>query len=833
MAVQYSIQKMVSDGTLSTIALGIQYLQRNDIYIRIDGEETPQSGAPSGYTWSFINNTTLKILPVVPNGVEVVVYRRTDVDAMYNIYSQNAQFDEATIDENNQQLLYIAQEYLEQGIPGAGVASLEYVSTVAGVNYYRFKLTDGSYTPVFGVPDGTVALRTELAASGGVALLGYAGGMTLADLIATEPSVITPYITVAPTHKEGFQNAINAGSIRIPAGSNITISGDITIPANRLIIVDFGATITSNGRFTAYGVNNVHWRVGGKLLSVGMTDAPAKSGWPNTGEGTQNGNERAFIEFGGVIFGGNDGVDYSFHLSNTGVLAGDWVGTPNASDIPRIVNRKGVAAWNCSNVDFVLDGEVYGFEGETVYWFSRSADAKNVYMRAKNLHDCRFNGVNVNARNAFENIKIEASNTKNTYQGIESSAGDVIDCTDHGSFKAIYAGQGAGGKSRKISGNKSYDCKGTPFSIVYNRNFEGSGRVRNVTVTDNHAFDPADGFIAAGDIDGIQMHSNTCTRLKAGRFLQVTGCIDGAVTGNLNVSPAAGTAHIYRADNTAVAFSGNDKSFPGNDYTAVDTKSNGFIGGKSSSIMTHGNRENFQDLYCQPDLTGVGGEYRYSYGDAIGFIGATTCTALTQFDGSGATAEWRVNNLKYNTGDVLGTSLRITHQGHVLPGTNGTQNVGSAVLPWNQVFAAVGTIQPSDRRIKEQIEDIPDLALDAYGSIAHKRFKYKAAVGEKGEDARWHTGLIAQDIKEAFAAVGLDATEYGLLCYNSWPDIYEPVFEEVEEDGKLVMKDTGNTRLVMAAGDRWSIRPDECNFMEAAYQRRELKRLSGLVNSLR
>ena len=115
MTVQYSTQKMVSDGTLSTIALGIRYLQRNDIYMRIAGEETPQSGAPSGYTWSFINNTTIKILPVVPNGVEVVVYRRTDIDAMYNIYSQNAQFDEATIDENNQQLLYIAQEYLEQG----------------------------------------------------------------------------------------------------------------------------------------------------------------------------------------------------------------------------------------------------------------------------------------------------------------------------------------------------------------------------------------------------------------------------------------------------------------------------------------------------------------------------------------------------------------------------------------------------------------------------------------------------------------------------------------------------------------------------------------------
>jgi len=155
MTTEYSIQKMVSDGTLSTIALGIQYLQRNDIYIRIAGEETPQSGAPSGYTWSFINNTTLKILPVVPNGVEVVVYRRTDVDAMYNIYSQNAQFDEATIDENNQQLLYIAQEYLEQGIPGAGVDTIEFLRNDGYYSYYRIKRTDGSYTDEFIVPSAS------------------------------------------------------------------------------------------------------------------------------------------------------------------------------------------------------------------------------------------------------------------------------------------------------------------------------------------------------------------------------------------------------------------------------------------------------------------------------------------------------------------------------------------------------------------------------------------------------------------------------------------------------------------------------------------------------
>lgn len=147
-----SIQELVSDGTLSTVVLGIEYLQRNDIYMRIDGVETPQSGAPSGYTWNFIDNSTIRVLPVVPSGITVVIYRRTDLDAMYNIYSQNAQFDEHTIDENNQQLLFIAQEYFEQAVTAKGIVSIEYISEDETNAYYRFVLADGTYTNSFAIP---------------------------------------------------------------------------------------------------------------------------------------------------------------------------------------------------------------------------------------------------------------------------------------------------------------------------------------------------------------------------------------------------------------------------------------------------------------------------------------------------------------------------------------------------------------------------------------------------------------------------------------------------------------------------------------------------------
>lgn len=159
MAVQYSTQHYVSDGTLSTIVLGIKYVLRTNIYLRIDGVETPQTGASSGYTWSFLDATTIKVLPIVPIGITVEVYRRTDITGMYNVFSQNAQFDEGTIDENNTQLLYIAQEYLEQGLPGVGIAALEYVRSEPSYEIYRFQRSDGTYFPEFPIPADTAALE--------------------------------------------------------------------------------------------------------------------------------------------------------------------------------------------------------------------------------------------------------------------------------------------------------------------------------------------------------------------------------------------------------------------------------------------------------------------------------------------------------------------------------------------------------------------------------------------------------------------------------------------------------------------------------------------------
>lgn len=258
MTVQYSTQSVVSDGTLSTIVLGIKYILRSNIYMRIDGVDTPQTGASSGYTWTFLNANTIRVLPVIPRGITVELYRRTDITGIYNVFSQNAQFDEGAVDENNAQLLYIAQEYLEQDLTGVGIESLEYVRSEPGYEIYRFQRSDGSYLPEFPVPTNTAALATAVAA------------------LAARMSVVEGKIATLEQRKSTcLVNAVGTGAphetvvAQLPANIAINSRYVLTNPFGSNVPVECWAEIFTNNRWARTGF--MHGSHGGSSGGYGTT----------------------------------------------------------------------------------------------------------------------------------------------------------------------------------------------------------------------------------------------------------------------------------------------------------------------------------------------------------------------------------------------------------------------------------------------------------------------------------------------------------------------------------------------------------------------------------
>lgn len=174
------------------------------------------------------------------------------------------------------------------------------------------------------------------------------------------------------------------------------------------------------------------------------------------------------------------------------------------------------------------------------------------------------------------------------------------------------------------------------------------------------------------------------------------------------------------------------------------------------------------------------------------------------------------------------------------PGSDNAVSVGNSTYRFTQVYAASGSINTSDANEKQDIQPYPGAVLDAWGDVELRQFLFKDAVEKKGEAARIHAGVIAQQVVEAFKKHGVEATKYGLLCYDEWPDEYETVEVEdtpavLDTDGNEVTPAQTHTeqRVVTEAGSRYGIRYSEALCIEAAYQRRRAQRLEESVSALK
>jgi hypothetical protein len=99
-------------------------------------------------------------------------------------------------------------------------------------------------------------------------------------------------------------------------------------------------------------------------------------------------------------------------------------------------------------------------------------------------------------------------------------------------------------------------------------------------------------------------------------------------------------------------------------------------------------------------------------------------------------------------------------------------DLGSASYRMDDIYAGNGTIQTSDRNEKQDIDVMSEaetrVAVACKGLI--RKFRWIDAVAEKGDDARIHFGIIAQDLQDAFTAEGLDAGRYAMFISSTWTD---------------------------------------------------------------
>ena len=134
----------------------------------------------------------------------------------------------------------------------------------------------------------------------------------------------------------------------------------------------------------------------------------------------------------------------------------------------------------------------------------------------------------------------------------------------------------------------------------------------------------------------------------------------------------------------------------------------------------------------------------------------------------------------------------------VRPGADNTQPLGDVTKRWHTVYAGTGTINTSDEREKQQIRALSaaerSVAIRLKGLI--RAYKFNDAVAAKGDKARIHVGVIAQDVQAAFATEGLNGMDYAVLCFDEWP-------------AECRTNEQGEQVIDRPAGSRWGVRYDE------------------------
>jgi len=150
---------------------------------------------------------------------------------------------------------------------------------------------------------------------------------------------------------------------------------------------------------------------------------------------------------------------------------------------------------------------------------------------------------------------------------------------------------------------------------------------------------------------------------------------------------------------------------------------------------------------------------------------------------------------------------------YIAPGTDNVMTLGTSSFRWTTVYATTGTINTSDATTKQWLGDFNAtemaVASDIFAEIGS--YKFLDAMEEKGDKARIHVGVRAQNVEQAFTKQGLTGFDYGLLCFDKWED-------DVTEGAK--------------AGQRYGIRNDELHYFLIAALEKRLKASEAAVAEL-
>ena len=369
---------------------------------------------------------------------------------------------------------------------------------------------------------------------------------------------------------------------------------------------------------------------------------------------------------------------------------------------------------------------------------------------------------------------------------------------------------------------------------------ENNGAVKSLTIeTLKVAFDYAG---ASSFSPNSFIRLDACSRFSISNLdikLNVLSSLSDSVSGHVYiVLPEAIEETSYLGKANVETYRNNQKNATGvfirNAFQKNLIWESGYISGEYILLNPNQNHDNT----CLAGATPTFGEWKR--GKVLWKLGNNTDLAAYVCTQEGSPGTWKIIPLFEDTNKTDTLQVRSLQPTELFyPTTDNQISVGTGANRFTQIYATTDTILTSDSRCKSSVASASDTLLDAIGAVPIHTFQFTDAVEKKGSDAaRFHVGVIAQEVASAFEAQGLDAARYGLFCHDEWGDEYETVEvvdqpEVLGEDGEVVTPAVTHTeqKLVTAAGDRYGIRYEELLTLECARLRRELDRIKAALTA--
>ena len=210
------------------------------------------------------------------------------------------------------------------------------------------------------------------------------------------------------------------------------------------------------------------------------------------------------------------------------------------------------------------------------------------------------------------------------------------------------------------------------------------------------------------------------------------------------------------------------------------------------------------EIYLQDSSFNLPNNKAIRFANAAGtYVNAASLNASNNWTFGSNTGATFTNIVSGSTGVYLvpnGTSTVYCTTANFQPVVDSGVYLGGPSNRWDTVYAATGTINTSDARNKQDVNVLNDAERRVATALRKsiRKYRFKDAVREKGAAARIHVGVIAQDVMEIFKSEGLDASQYGILCHDTW----EAKDAVVDADGSVISPSR-------EAGERCGIRYDE------------------------